>query len=115
MQEHRGHRGGRGYRGRGGWQQADLPSADDAAAWFAGRLPDEWFEGEPTITVDREEIVVIGELAAPDAGNDAGHGGPRPPRRRERRRGSVRPRRRRRRRRRRSGPDRPVPRADPGG
>jgi hypothetical protein len=74
MHEHRGHRGGRGYRGRGGWQQADLPPADDAAAWFAGRLPDEWFEGEPTITVDREEIVVIGQLAAPDAGDDAGSG-----------------------------------------
>jgi hypothetical protein len=72
MQEHRGHRGGRGYRGRGGWQQADLPPADDAAAWFAGRLPDEWFVGDPTITVDREEIVVIGELAAPEAGDDAG-------------------------------------------
>jgi hypothetical protein len=68
----RGHRGGRGYRGRGGWQQADLPPADDVAAWFAGRLPDEWFTGEATITVDREEIVVIGELAAPAAGDDAG-------------------------------------------
>src|SRR4051812_22817644 len=70
MHEHKGHRGGRGFRGRGGWQQADLPPADDVAAWFAGRLPDEWFVGDPTITVDREEIVVIGELAAPDGGDD---------------------------------------------
>jgi hypothetical protein len=61
---HRGHRGGRGMRG--GWQQADLPPTDDVAAWFAGRLPDDWFVGEPTISVDREEIVVTGELAAPD-------------------------------------------------
>ncbi|WP_137813200.1 hypothetical protein [Gandjariella thermophila] len=53
--------GGRG-RGRGGWQQADLPPADDAAAWFAGRLPDGWFTGPPEITVDREEIVIVGEL-----------------------------------------------------
>jgi hypothetical protein len=68
-----GHRGGRGFRGRGGWQQADLPPVDDVAGWFAGRLPDEWFVGEPTITVDREEIVVIGELAAPEA-DDAGTG-----------------------------------------
>lgn len=72
MHEHRGHRGGRGYRGRGGWQQADLPPADDVAAWFAGRLPDDWFVGEPTTTVDREEIVVIGELTAPEGGADAG-------------------------------------------
>lgn len=48
--------------GRGGWQQADLPAADDAAAWFAGRLPEGWFVEAPTVTVDRDEIVVVGEL-----------------------------------------------------
>ncbi|GLZ35553.1 hypothetical protein Lesp02_77400 [Lentzea sp. NBRC 105346] len=53
---------GRGWRGRGGWQQADLPSADDAAAWFAGRLPDGWFTSAPDVTVDREEILVVGAL-----------------------------------------------------
>jgi hypothetical protein len=52
----------RGWRGRGGWQQADLPPADDAAAWFAGRLPDDWFTEAPTVTVDREEILVVGVL-----------------------------------------------------
>jgi hypothetical protein len=25
----------------GGWQQGDLPDATDAAAWFAGRIPDD--------------------------------------------------------------------------
>lgn len=65
MHAHR-HGGGRGFRGSRGWQQADLPQADDVPAWFAGRLPDDWFVGEPTISVDREEIVVIGELAAPE-------------------------------------------------
>jgi hypothetical protein len=66
---HRGHggHGGHGGRGRGfgrpgGWQQADLPPADDAAAWLAGRLPGDWFVGEPRVTIDREEIVVTGEL-----------------------------------------------------
>ncbi|MBP2476379.1 hypothetical protein JOF53_005251 [Crossiella equi] len=34
----------------------------EAAGWFAGRLPDEWFTGTPEITVDREEITVLGEL-----------------------------------------------------
>jgi hypothetical protein len=63
-------RGGRGFRGSGGWQQADLPPADDVAAWFAGRLPDDWFVGTPTISVDRDEIVVIGELAAPEGGDE---------------------------------------------
>jgi hypothetical protein len=60
---HRGWRSHGGYgRGRGGWQQADLPPADDAAAWLAGRLPDGWFTGAPDVTVDREEIIIVGEL-----------------------------------------------------
>ncbi|MFB9742018.1 hypothetical protein ACFFOU_12955 [Pseudonocardia sulfidoxydans] len=69
---HRGwHGGGRGRGpGRGGWQQSDLPGADDAAAWLSGRLPDGWFVGAPDVTVDREEIVVVGELAAPDGDGD---------------------------------------------
>jgi hypothetical protein len=63
----RGHGHGQAQRGfRGGWQQADLPPAEDAAAWFAGRLPEGWFTGAPGVTVDREEIVVIGELAPPE-------------------------------------------------
>ena len=39
----------------------ELPSTDDASDWFAGRLPD-WFVGAPDITIDREEITVVGEL-----------------------------------------------------
>lgn len=49
----------------GGWQQAELPSAADAAEWFAGRLPGQWFVGTARIEIDREEITVIGELAVP--------------------------------------------------
>lgn len=64
-------RGGRGFARPGGWQQADLPSADDAAAWLAGRLPEHWFVGTPTVTVDREEIIVIGELPPPDLASPA--------------------------------------------
>jgi hypothetical protein len=60
---HHGWPGGRGRGpGRGGWQQADLPDADDAAAWLQGRLPDGWFTGAPEVTVDREEILIVGEL-----------------------------------------------------
>ncbi|MCU1687030.1 MAG: hypothetical protein JWQ81_7769 [Amycolatopsis sp.] len=51
-------------KGRGGWQQGEVPAADDAAAWLGGRLPDEWFTGAPVVTVDREEIVIVGELPA---------------------------------------------------
>ncbi|MBA0049229.1 hypothetical protein [Mycobacterium sp. NPDC050853] len=42
-------------------QQSD---ASDAADWFAGRLPDGWFSGDPEVVVDREEITVIGRLPA---------------------------------------------------
>ncbi|WP_431968378.1 hypothetical protein [Nocardia sp. bgisy134] len=59
--EHRG----RGFGRPGGWQQADLPDPADVPDWFAGRLPSDWFAGKPVIEVDRDEIVVIGELPLP--------------------------------------------------
>ena len=42
------------------------PDAGDAADWFAGRLPNAWFDGDPEVTVDREEITVIGRLPVAD-------------------------------------------------
>lgn len=33
--------------------------------WFAGRLPEEWFIEAPRVTVDREEITVVGVLPLP--------------------------------------------------
>ncbi|WP_062995046.1 hypothetical protein [Nocardia mikamii] len=70
------HGHGRGFGRPGGWQQADLPDAADAPDWFAGRLPSEWFSGPATIEIDRDEIVVIGELAlpAPESGDDDASG-----------------------------------------
>jgi hypothetical protein len=38
----------------------------EAADWFAGRLPDAWFDGDPDVAVDREEITVIGRLPVAD-------------------------------------------------
>src|SRR5215472_14371143 len=40
-------------------------------AWFTGRLPDGWFTGPPAVTVDREEISVVGTLSAPDVADAA--------------------------------------------
>ncbi|RJQ71581.1 hypothetical protein D5S17_27670 [Pseudonocardiaceae bacterium YIM PH 21723] len=45
------------------WEQGGGQPAADVAAWLVGRLPDGWFVGAPKVTVDREEIVVVGELA----------------------------------------------------
>ncbi|CAM4424054.1 hypothetical protein NONI108955_26950 [Nocardia ninae] len=56
---------GRGFGRPGGWQQADLPDPADVPDWFAGRLPEDWFAGPPVIEIDRDEIVVIGELPIP--------------------------------------------------
>src|SRR5271155_372500 len=70
MKSHHTHRR---YGRPGGWQQAQQPDASGAAEWFAGRLPEKWFDGDPTVVVDREEITVIGKLPEPgDAGNEAG-------------------------------------------
>jgi len=66
-----GPRRGGPYGRLGGWQQGDLPDAKDAADWFAGRIPDEWFTGDLRVTVDRDEITVIGELPAPESGEVA--------------------------------------------
>src|SRR6201985_2859566 len=71
MKQHHGH--GRRHGRPGGWQQAGQPEAGDAADWFAGRLPDAWFEGDPTVVVDREEITVIGKLPGSEEGESDAH------------------------------------------
>ena len=57
---------GRGFgpRGRGRGGAPETPDASDAPAWFAGRLPGDWFTAAPSVTVDRDEILVVGELPA---------------------------------------------------
>ena len=68
----RGPRGPRWDKGPGGRQPADTPDAGDAAGWFSGRLPDDWFVGTTTITVDRDEITIVGEMPPlSDAAGDA--------------------------------------------
>jgi len=47
----------------------------EVQAWFAGRLPDDWFTEPAEVIVDREEITVVGTLPAPEAG-PAGPSGP---------------------------------------
>ena len=44
---------------------------DELRGWFAGRLTDGWFSATPTITSDREEILVVGELADVEIDKDA--------------------------------------------
>ncbi|GAA4922640.1 hypothetical protein LX16_5025 [Stackebrandtia albiflava] len=55
----------------GSWRYADVPYADDAAMWIAGRLPDDWFIAPPEVSADRDELIVIGRLETPDYEPDA--------------------------------------------
>lgn len=41
-------------------------AANEISGWLRGRLPDGWFTGPPEVSVDREEILVVGRLAAPE-------------------------------------------------
>jgi len=43
---------------------------DELQGWFAGRLPDGWFTGPPAITVDREELLIVGTLPDVDLPKD---------------------------------------------
>src|SRR4051794_5755709 len=41
---------------------------EEIVGWLRGRLPEDWYDGDPDVTVDRDEIVVVGRLpgTAPD-------------------------------------------------
>ena len=41
------------------------------SAWLSGRLPDEWFVEAPEVSVDKDEIVIVGRIPAPDTAPDA--------------------------------------------
>ncbi|HVS44144.1 MAG TPA: hypothetical protein VMU20_17985 [Candidatus Dormibacteraeota bacterium] len=48
--------------------------ASEAAAWFAGRLPADWFTAAPEVSTDSEEILVVGTLGdvdLPETATDA--------------------------------------------
>lgn len=56
-------------RGPYGYPRTEAPAADDAVGWIAGRLPDDWFT-DVKVTVDRDEILIVGELDAPRLPDD---------------------------------------------
>ncbi len=64
---------GRG-RGRGRPHDGPFdenPPLETVEGWLAGRLPDGWFEGAPTVTVDRDEILIVGRVPAPPVAEGA--------------------------------------------
>ena len=46
-------------------------SEDELQGWFAGRLPEKLFTGPPTITADRDEILLVGDIDEPELPADA--------------------------------------------
>ncbi|MGZ4592761.1 MAG: hypothetical protein ACXV3C_02765 [Actinomycetes bacterium] len=44
--------------------------SDAIHGWFLGRLPEGWFTGPVEVVVDRDEITLIGPLAAPELPDD---------------------------------------------
>jgi len=56
-----------------GQEGAAVDTAADIRGWCLGRLPDGWFTEPPEVTVDREEITVVGQLP-PVAGESEGAG-----------------------------------------
>lgn len=46
-------------------------NSEELRGWLHGRLSEEWFDGEPTVTVDREEILIVGRIAGPEQADDA--------------------------------------------
>lgn len=46
-------------------------SSEEISGWIIGRLPESWFAQAPTISIDHDEILIIGRLPEPDLGDGA--------------------------------------------
>jgi hypothetical protein len=46
-------------------------SPEKLRGWLSGRIPAEWFDGEPEITVDREEILIVGRIPGPESSEES--------------------------------------------
>jgi len=53
-------------------QSPSLSTDDTIRGWLTGRLPSDWFVAAPEVVTDREEITIIGTLAEPSLGAEAG-------------------------------------------
>ena len=63
-------RSARGERFSRSSNEPEITSREEISGWLIGRLPEGWFEQEPSITVDNDEILIIGRLSAPVLGDD---------------------------------------------
>jgi hypothetical protein len=47
---------------------------EQVRGWFSGRLPDGWYEAPVEVTIDREEITLVGRIPAPTVADGASDG-----------------------------------------
>ncbi len=52
----------RGRYGPAREQRTTAEQRQQIKAWFTGRLPDGWYKGTPQVTVDDDEILIVGTL-----------------------------------------------------
>ncbi|MFQ5558552.1 MAG: hypothetical protein ACE5GB_13735 [Acidimicrobiales bacterium] len=60
-------------RGRGrGRRHVEPPAVttEELRSWFAGSMPDDWFDEPAVVSFDRDEILLTGALALPELGPD---------------------------------------------
>lgn len=48
-----------------------MTTEEEMRGWLAGRLPKDWFDEPVELTVDREEITVVGRLSSPEVSEEA--------------------------------------------
>jgi hypothetical protein len=60
----------RGDRHSRSTSEPTTTSSEEISGWIIGRLPESWFEQAPTISVDHDEILIIGRLPALDLGKE---------------------------------------------
>lgn len=44
---------------------------EELQGWVSGRVAPDWFETAPSVTVDRDEILIVGRIALPTVAEDA--------------------------------------------
>ena len=43
-----------------------MNTSEEIRGWLIGRVPEDWFDGAPEVSIDREEITVVGAVKVPD-------------------------------------------------
>ena len=59
------------WEDRAPFEGVSTAELETVRGWFVGRLPGEWFVGEPELIIDRDEILIVGALSDVELEKDA--------------------------------------------